>query len=222
MGEGDDLVRTSCALDEVAVDDVLGAGGAPPGAGGLGGVQVGDGELGSEHPGEFDGRVEVVQRLDADGVEEVVGLAEAVQRVHDQLGLHDRSQSVRVANPGPAGGVLDEVPDLEAGVTVLGAQVLAGRALAAFRHAAQRCDVHFGQGPAGHLRVQRLQKPTHLVLDGDGRPIADADRHREASLVDEAVDLLMEMTLVGRVDVGDGHLVGQAPPGTFLRIVAVQ
>lgn len=67
-----------------------------------------------------------------------------------------------------------------------------------------------------------MPKPAHLVLDGDGRPIPDADGHREAPLVDEAVDLLMEVALVGRVDVGDGHLVGQAPAGTFLRILAVQ
>lgn len=66
------------------------------------------------------------------------------------------------------------------------------------------------------------RRPADLVLDGDGRPIADADRHREASLVDEAVDLLMEVALVRRVDVGDGHLVGQAPAGTFLRVVTVQ
>ncbi|MFJ8645122.1 hypothetical protein ACIRNI_03195 [Streptomyces sp. NPDC093546] len=88
--DGDDLVRAPCAFDVVPVGDVLGPGGAPPHAGGLGGVQIGDGELGPEHPGEFGGRVAVVQRLDADGVEKVVGMAEAVQRVHDQLGLHDR------------------------------------------------------------------------------------------------------------------------------------
>lgn len=87
LGDGGDLVCALSALDHVTVGNVPCACGATLCADGCGDVQVGDGELGSEDPGELSRRVEVVQRLDADGVEEVMCLAVPVQGVHDQLGL---------------------------------------------------------------------------------------------------------------------------------------
>lgn len=117
-------MRAPGAFDDISLGNVLGTGGPAPGARDRGGVQVGDGELGPEHPGEFGRRVEVVQRLDADGVEEVMGLAVPVQGIHDQFGLHDGAQPVRVGDARPARRVLDEVADLEAGVSVVRAQVL--------------------------------------------------------------------------------------------------
>lgn len=61
LRDGGDLVGAPCALDEVAVENVLGSRRPSLCTDSAGGVQVGDGELGAEHPGELDCRVEVVQ-----------------------------------------------------------------------------------------------------------------------------------------------------------------
>ncbi|RPK59989.1 hypothetical protein EES43_17725 [Streptomyces sp. ADI96-02] len=222
LGNGGDLVGAPGALDEVPVGHVLGTRGPALCPNGCGGVQVGGGELRSEHPGELDRRVVIVERLDADAVNEVVGLAVPIEAVHDQFGLDDRGHSVRVRDARPVGGVLDQVTDLEAGVPVVGSQIFAGGALAALRHSAEGDDVHVCQRSAGNGGVQGRQVPADLVLDGDGRSVTDADQHVEAAVRDESVDLRVEMALVGRVNVRDGGLVGQAAAGTFLGVLTVQ